>query len=193
MTACEREMAYQGVKVGAPFEITATIDDWPAWPDPMDEPVLTPVEIRLTDGRTKIWQTTLETAPPQPDSERTRSAMLSFLSNEKPLAWLDYIDVASEAFQQMLARPGSVIGLRGILPDAAYRDARSSQCRRGAASTERMGGDAFAHDWPITRALWLGPRQLTNKWTARNQHPLRPLAALGYRTPRRSSYASSSR
>jgi hypothetical protein len=120
VTACEREIAYQSVKVGAPFEITAKIDDWPAWPDPMDEPVLTPIEIRLTDGRTKIWQTTLETAPPQPDSERTRAAMLPYLSGEKPLAWLGYVEVASEAFQQTLARPGSVIGLRGILPDAAY-------------------------------------------------------------------------
>jgi hypothetical protein len=120
VTACNRELAYQSVDSGAPFNLVATTDDWPAWPDPMDEPVLTPVEIRLTNGRTTLWQTTLETAPPQPDTERTRSAMAQYLSSDKPLAWLDYVDITSEAFLHALAQPGRVIGLRGILPDVAY-------------------------------------------------------------------------
>jgi hypothetical protein len=120
VTACNRELAYQSVDSGAPFNLVATIDDWPAWPDPMDEPVLTPVEIRLTNGRTTIWQTTLETAPPQPDTERTRAAMSRFLSGDNPLAWLDYVDITSGAFLHALAQPGRVIGLRGILPDVAY-------------------------------------------------------------------------
>ena len=32
----------------------------------MEEAVLTPVEIRLSDGRATLWQTTLETAPVAP-------------------------------------------------------------------------------------------------------------------------------
>lgn len=120
VTACDHELVYQSVDAGAPFDLVATIDDWPAWPDPMDEPVLTPVEIRLTNGRTTLWQTTLETAPPQPATEWTRAAMAQYLSGKKPFAWLDYVDLTSESFQHALAQPGRVIGLRGILPDVAY-------------------------------------------------------------------------
>ncbi|HVU90348.1 MAG TPA: hypothetical protein VHD36_23665 [Pirellulales bacterium] len=121
-TACDREVAYARVTAGAPFTLCSTIDDWPAWPDPMDEPVLTPVEIRLSDGRSTLWQTTLETAPPQPDAERTRATMLRSLSGEMTLSWLDYVDRASDPFQQALSQPGTVLGLRGILPDAAYHE-----------------------------------------------------------------------
>jgi hypothetical protein len=121
INACERELAYQDVAAGEPFTIDVSINDWPAWPDPMDEPVLTPVEIRLTDGRATLWQTTVETAPPQPDSEPTRAGMLRAISEEKPLSWLDYVDQASPAFQQVLSRPGTVVGLRAILPAPLYQ------------------------------------------------------------------------
>ncbi|HEY4309581.1 MAG TPA: hypothetical protein VGN12_09050 [Pirellulales bacterium] len=121
VNACERELAYQDISAGESFAINIPINDWPAWPDPMDEPVLTPVEIRLTDGRATLWQTTIETAPPQPDDQPTRAAMLRTISNEKPLAWLDYVDQASPTFQQVLSRPGTVVGLRAILPDALYQ------------------------------------------------------------------------
>ncbi len=121
VSACERELAYQDVVAGASFALSIPIGDWPAWPDPMDEPVLTPVEIRLSDGRATLWQTTLETAPCQPASEPARAGMLARLQDGAPLGWLDYVDREDAAFQKTLAQPGAVIGLRGVLPDKAYQ------------------------------------------------------------------------
>ena len=118
--ACQREVVRQEIAAGGSFELVVAVDDWPRWPDACDEPVLTPVEIRLLAGGRTMWQTVIETAPPQADHEEPRKAMLERLRGDKPLDWFDYMNNSDAAFQDILNRPGTVIGLRGILADAAY-------------------------------------------------------------------------
>ncbi len=122
VTACDRELAFREVSVGKLFALELPIDDWPCWPDPLDEPPLTPVEIRLSASGQALWQTTIETAPPQPDDARPRQAMLARVLGSEPIEWLDYIPQDSPAWQQLLARPTAVVGLRAVLSDAAYHE-----------------------------------------------------------------------
>jgi len=108
------------VPANAAFEIDVPVDDWPTWPDPLDEPVLTHVEIRLTGNGRALWQTVRETAPPQSDEDAPRRAMLARAIGAEPSSWLDYLAEDDPRFAQLLETAGAVIGLRGILTEAAY-------------------------------------------------------------------------
>jgi hypothetical protein len=120
VTACEYEVAFAEVIAGETFALTEAADDWPSWPDTMDEPVLTPIEIRLLRGGTAIWQTVVETAPPQADDANPRRAMLVY-ARAGDFEWLDFVNEQAELWQELLRRPGTVIGVRAILPEASYK------------------------------------------------------------------------
>jgi hypothetical protein len=120
VTACQRELLYEHVVAGDRFAFSLPIDDWPVWPDAADEPVLTPVEIRLLSGATALWQTVRETAPPQADDAQPRQAMLERMLPAEALDWFDYLVECDARWQQILDRPGSIAGLRAVLPEAAY-------------------------------------------------------------------------
>jgi hypothetical protein len=120
VTACEREVLYEDVIRGSTFAFAVPIDDWPPWPDAADEPVLTPVEIRLLAGAASVWQTVRETAPPQPDDALPRLAMRKRVLAAQPLDWIDYVTDSDARWQQILNRPGTIVGLRAVLPEAAY-------------------------------------------------------------------------
>ncbi|HEY1598465.1 MAG TPA: hypothetical protein VGG64_02620 [Pirellulales bacterium] len=120
VTACEYEVAFAEVIVGETFALTAPADDWPSWPDMLDEPVLTPIEVRLLRGATAIWQTVVETAPPQADDANPRRAMLVY-ARAGDFEWLDFVDEQAEVWQGLLSRPGTIIGVRAILPEASYK------------------------------------------------------------------------
>jgi len=120
VAACEREVLYEEVIVGSAFAFSVPIDDWPPWPDAADEPVLTPVEIRLLAGATPLWQTVRETAPPQPDDAQPRLAMRKRALATQPSDWIDYVNDSDARWQQILDRSGTIVGLRGVLPEAAY-------------------------------------------------------------------------
>lgn len=120
IAACERELAFRETTGGESFAIELPIDDWPCWPDVIDEPPLTPVEIRLAAGGQAVWQTTIETAPPQPDDARPRQGMLAQACTPASIEWLEYVAQDSPAWEELLLRPTTVVGLRAILPEAAY-------------------------------------------------------------------------
>jgi len=119
-SACERELDYRTVTTGESFHINVPVNGWPAWPDALDEPVLTPIEIRLLGGATTLWQTTCETAPPQPASEPTRRAMLAAAESAAALTRHDYFTAKTPQFEQLLTRPGAVIGVGAVLPAKVY-------------------------------------------------------------------------
>jgi hypothetical protein len=120
VTACEYEIAFAEAVAGETFALTAAADDWPSWPDMLDEPVLTPIEVRLLRGATAIWQTVVETAPPQADDANPRRAMLVY-ARAGDFEWLDFVDEQAEVWQGLLSRPGTIIGVRAILPEASYK------------------------------------------------------------------------
>ena len=118
---CEREIAYCEVAAGATFAASAPIEDWPAWPDPYEEAVLTPVEIRLIAGGRAVWQTVCQTAPPQSPEDSQRRAILGQIGGDGPSEWFDYLAEGDAVLSALIARgAGKVIGLRGIMNDAVY-------------------------------------------------------------------------
>ncbi len=107
------------VSVGRSFDFVAEPVDWPAWPDENNEPLLTPVEVRLLAGASAIWKTTRETAPPQAVNQPLRRAIVAKLAGGG-FAWHDHgaADDPLAAFSDL--PPGSVAGSRAIFSEADY-------------------------------------------------------------------------
>ena len=133
VTACRRRLVPRGLGRRR-LQLRLPIDDWPLWPDAMDEPVLTPVEIRLLAAGTSCWQCMHETAFPAPDSCEPRRSMLAAALVPQSLEWFDYLDPDDERWQQLLAQPRQIVGLAAVLPDASYTALDQRQRGRGAAA-----------------------------------------------------------
>ena len=156
VTACDYEVVFAEVTAGERFALTASADDWPCWPDAMDEPVLTPVEVRLLRGAKAIWQTVVQTAPLGPVLAKPRQSMVArALAGE--YQWLDFVTEQDTAWQELLARPGTVVGLRAILPEAAYH-ALDRATSRSCSMCLANGCPSCVGAWHIIRQSWPGPR-----------------------------------
>ncbi|MBI2827159.1 MAG: hypothetical protein HYX69_21010 [Planctomycetia bacterium] len=121
-SGCQRELMCEPVAAGTSFDFATTAHDWPEWPDPDAEPVLTPVEVRLVAGASAVWQTMRETAPPSAHAAAEWPARVAAFLRHPARPWLDYSEADSPELTAALHRAsGGMIGSRGILPDAVYK------------------------------------------------------------------------
>ncbi|HEX7447054.1 MAG TPA: hypothetical protein VF306_05890 [Pirellulales bacterium] len=158
--ALERELLYENVAIGEPFEHTAEAGDMPVWA-PGKAGRLTTVEIKLLSGGEAVWQRQLDTAAIATASQCTEKPApdVSFVSG-------DLVQQVDKLLQQVDVRRPCVV-MHQTLPEPLY----AAFDRAGVAVLQTM-----PLEWSSAVCLRLAHHPSVSAWCLPPDSPQRPVA-----------------